>query len=146
MFICLKRFILILNITFLEVNNRGTCSEQFIMFLYIERCLHESRGNTLRLSSVNPRKGRSSRSLIFFKIGVFKSFANFTQKHLCWGLFLIKFRFLKISFFTEYLRWLLLEGVREGTRLVKILQSCHFNIFGISRRCFRKMPIKRNSE
>ena len=38
------------------------------------------------------------------------------------------------------------EGVYEGTSLVKIFQSCHFNIFGINRRCLRKMPIKKNNE
>ena len=27
---------------------------------------------------------------MFFKIGVLKDFANFTEKHLCWSLFLIK--------------------------------------------------------
>ena len=31
---------------------------------------------------------RSSRLQMFFKIGVLKSFANFTGKHLCWSLFL----------------------------------------------------------
>ena len=30
---------------------------------------------------------RSSRLQMFFKIGVLKSFANFTGKHLCWSLF-----------------------------------------------------------
>ena len=33
---------------------------------------------------------RSSRSQMFFKIGVLKTFAKFTVKHLCWSLFLIK--------------------------------------------------------
>ena len=33
---------------------------------------------------------RSSRSQMLFKIGVFKNFANFTGKHLCWSLFLKK--------------------------------------------------------
>ena len=33
---------------------------------------------------------RSSRSQMFLEIGVFKDFANFTGKHLCWSLFLIK--------------------------------------------------------
>ena len=42
---------------------------------------------TLRLSFA-----RSSRSQIFFKIGVIKNFINFTGKHLCWSLFLIKFK------------------------------------------------------
>ena len=27
---------------------------------------------------------------MFFKIGVHKYFANFTGKHICWSLFLIK--------------------------------------------------------
>ena len=31
---------------------------------------------------------RSSRLQIFFKIGVLKSFSNFTEKHLCWRPFL----------------------------------------------------------
>ena len=33
--------------------------------------------------------GRSSRSQMFFKIGVLKNFANFTGKHLCWSRFLM---------------------------------------------------------
>ena len=33
---------------------------------------------------------RSSRSQMFFTIGVLKNFAIFTEKHLCWSLFLIK--------------------------------------------------------
>ena len=52
----------------------------------------------------------------------------------------------KNTFFTEHLRWLLQEGVCEGTSLVKILQSCYFNIFGINHICFRKMPIKKNND
>ena len=51
--------------------------------LYRNRILNESQRKTLRSSFVNPRKGRSSRSQIFFKIGVHKNFANFTGKHLC---------------------------------------------------------------
>ena len=35
---------------------------------------------------------KSSRSQIFLKTGVLKKFANFTGKHLCWSLFLIKFQ------------------------------------------------------
>ena len=61
-----------------------------------------------------------------------------TQKFSC-GILQILNNFL----FTEHLRWLLLEGVCEGTSLVKILHSCHFNIFGIIHKCFRNMPIKK---
>ena len=35
-------------------------------------------------------KDRNSCSQMFLKIGVLKNFANFTGKHLCWSLFLIK--------------------------------------------------------
>ena len=34
---------------------------------------------------------RSSRSQMFFKIGVLKNFPNFTGKYLCWRLFLISY-------------------------------------------------------
>ena len=37
------------------------------------------------------------------------------------------FQIFKNIFFIERFRWLLLEGFCEGTRLVKILQFCHFN-------------------
>ena len=30
--------------------------------------------------------------------------------------------------------------------LVKVLQSCHFNVFRINHRCLRKMPIEKNNE
>ena len=33
---------------------------------------------------------KSSSSQIFFKIYILKNFATFTEKHLCWNLFLIK--------------------------------------------------------
>ena len=76
------------------------------------------------------RTFRSSRLQMFFKIGVLKSFANFTGKYLCRSLFLknlqaedlqlhkkrlqhscflVKFsKFLRTPFLTEHLRWLLL--------------------------------------
>ena len=63
-------------------------------------------------------------SQMFFKIGVLKNFANFTVKHLCWSLFLIKLqakkrlqhrccpvvfaKFLRTPLFKENLRRLLL--------------------------------------
>ena len=60
---------------------------------------------------------RSSRSQMFFKIGVLKNFAIFTGKSLCWSLFLIKLlkrntntgfscekcKIFKNTFFTEHL-------------------------------------------
>ena len=134
--------------------------------ILLKRCLHESQRKTLWLSFVNPRKDKSSRSQMFFEIGVLKNLRIFTG-HMCWDLFLIKLqawwpatlfkrdsncfpvnflKFLRTPFFIEHFRRLLLEGVCEGISLVKILQSCHFSIFGINHRCFRKMPIKKNNE
>ena len=86
------------------------------------------------------KKLQSSRSQIFFKIGVIKNFSNFTGKYLCWSIFLIKLQtwrpaallrrgsntgvFLEIdeifknTFFTEHLWWLLLK--------LNICFSCRF--------------------
>ena len=41
---------------------------------------------------------RSSRSQMFFKIGVFENFATFTGKHLCWGTLFNKVEGLKASY------------------------------------------------
>ena len=43
-FKCLKSVFIL---AFLEVNNGGTCSEQFVMLLYRKRCLHKSHRKTL---------------------------------------------------------------------------------------------------
>ena len=53
---------------------------------------------------------RGRRSQIFFKVSVLKNFAIFTEKHLCWNLFLIKLQIWRpvTWFFIEDLRWLLL--------------------------------------
>ena len=40
---------------------------------------------------------RSSRSQMFFKIGIPKNFADFTAKHLCWNLFLIMLQAFRSS-------------------------------------------------
>ena len=73
---------------------------------------------------------RSSRSQMFFKMGALKNPAIFTEKHLCWSLFLTKLQvfrpatllkrdcntscfptniaeFLKPALFIEHFRWLL---------------------------------------
>ena len=69
---------------------------------------------------------RSSRPEVFCKKGVLRNFAKFTGKQLCQSLFFnkvaglrhryfpVKFaKFLRTSFFTEHLRWLLLN-VRQS--------------------------------
>ena len=75
---------------------------------------------------------RSSRPEVFCKLGTLRNFTKFTGKHLCQGLFLNKVeglrpttllkkslwhrcftvnfaKFLRTPFFTEHLRWLLLN-------------------------------------
>ena len=58
---------------------------------------------------------RSSRSQMIFKIGVIKTFANFTQKHLCWSLILIKLQAFKRRCFplkfAKYLRTPILKNI-----------------------------------
>ena len=80
---------------------------------------------------------RSSRSQMFFKIGVLKNFVIFTAKYLCWDLFSIKLQacraatllkrdsnrgvFLWAASFTEHLRWLLLiiRQIKDQARIGK---------------------------
>ena len=86
---------------------------------------------------------------MFFKIGVLKKFANFTEKHLCWTCklacnfikkrlqhryFPVKYvNFFRTAFFTEHLRWLLIMfSVRKLLQHVVI----HFAIFS--------QPVNRN--
>ena len=52
---------------------------------------------------VSYNKCRSSRSQMFFKIGVLKNFAIFARKHLWWILFLINL-FNKNTYFEKHLR------------------------------------------
>ena len=83
--------------------------------------------------------GETNKSILlqmFFKICLHKNFANFTGKHQCWSAFLMKLQlwrsamllrsarlhhrffpvnlFLKTPFFTEHLRWLLLNKPRRS--------------------------------
>ena len=65
---------------------------------------------------------------------------NEVQNRLQHRCFPVKFcKFLRISFLQN-------TSGGEGTSLIKILQFCHFNIFGINHRCSRKMPIKKINE
>ena len=81
---------------------------------------------------------RSSRSQMFFKIGILKNFAIITGKHLCWSLFLIKSQTWRsaallnrdsntgVSMWIlqnfsgqlsiKYLRWLLLNKVQTNVK------------------------------
>ena len=78
---------------------------------------------------------RSVRSQVFYKISVLKNFTIFTERHLCWSLFLIKLqawkpttlskrlqhrcfpvniaKLLRTAFFIEQLRWLLLDFLQN---------------------------------
>ena len=95
--------------------------------------------NIVDLVCVNLSMSRSSRSLMFFKIGVLKNFAIFTGKDLHRSLFFNKVapslfkkrlqhrffpvntaKFLRTAFFIEHLWWLLstfpppLKGLQKG--------------------------------
>ena len=97
------------------------------------------RKTLLWWSFVNPRKGRNSHSQMFFKTGVLRIFANFLGKHLRWNLILIKLKTFKRDSNAGLFLFLFLQNTSggcfwkesEGTSLVKILESCHFDIFGI---------------
>ena len=124
-----------------------------IHYVIIQKTMSSRKSEEdVRLSFLNPKKARSSRSQMFFKIGVFKNLRNFTGKHLCWSLFFKKlfpceiWQIFKNTFFKEHSRWLLLKRDYEVISLVRILQSCHVNVFEISHRCFRNMSIKKNNE
>ena len=54
---------------------------------------------------------------MFFKIGIFKHFAIFAGKRLCFSLFLKKLQ--RIALFIEHLRWLLLTKL-QITKLHKL--------------------------
>ena len=125
-----------------------------LLLLYRKQWLHESQRLTFWLSFV-----RSSRLQIFFKIGLIENFVNFTGKHLYWSPLLRKFKtdsnndvfpwnFVKFLKYLSYRTPPVVDSRRVLWRsyLVKVLQFCHFNIFGINNRCLRKMPIKKNYE
>ena len=94
-----------------------------------------------------PKKGRSSRSHIFFKIGALKNFAIFTGEHLYWSLLLIKLQrlqhrcypvniaqFSKTAFFIEHLQWLLLQrpfGVFRGYKIATLSRNWLISRFDI---------------
>ena len=67
---------------------------------------------------------RSSRQELFCKNSILRNFAKFTGKRLCLSLFFIKKKkFLRTSFLTENLRWLLLAFQSEST-LYSFRTSC----------------------
>ena len=90
---------------------------------------------------------RSSCSQVFFKISVVKNFTIFTEKHLCWCLFLIKLQawrpttlskrdsntgvflwILRTAFFIEHLWWLFLDFLQNflKTTVKKIISAVEF--------------------
>ena len=67
--------------------------------------------------------------------------------HIYKILFNCDMHLFKMLVFIIRVTWiLLLEEVCEVTILVKILQSCRCNIFGINYRCFIKMPLGKSNE
>ena len=73
---------------------RGSVCFKFSFFPRIHNiyiCTHRYPGKVVLDDNIYLKSIiRSSRSQMFIKIGALKNFANFTGKHLCWSLFLIK--------------------------------------------------------
>ena len=83
---------------------------------------------------------------MFFKLGVLKNFANFTEKHLCQSLLLINFvrnrpqrrwfpvkfaKFLRTPFFVEHLRLLLLIHLFTASFILLCFQKFPMTIYEI---------------
>ena len=64
-------------------------------------CLYTTK---IWLNLITLKVFRSSRSQMFYKVGVFKNFAKFTGKHLCWSHFLIKLHMCFPMTFVEFSR------------------------------------------
>ena len=70
---------------------------------------------------------RSSRSQMFFKIGVLKNLAIFTGKHMCWSLFLIRAwheslqryykRLFPLTTLASTIHWRLLTVLNKATKV-----------------------------
>ena len=80
---------------------------------------------------------RSSSSKMFFKIGVLKNFIKFTEKHLCWNLFLntaaswrpatlLRKNFGTVFFFVNYAKLLITPFLQKtsGRLLLMFLNCC----------------------
>ena len=78
---CVRQFSCVVNSSF----------HQKLLFKKWQR----KRNGFSQLNLWNIIVSRCGRSQMFFKISVLKRFANFTGKHLCWSLFLIKLQALR---------------------------------------------------
>ena len=66
---------------------------------------------------------RNSCSHMFFKIGVLENFANFTEKHLCWSLFLIELQVGRST--PPYLRGVIFELSQIVNSLHSVVNDFH---------------------
>ena len=120
----------------LQISHDHICRSVSFSKVFILEPVKSSKSLRLNFYVVLHSATRSSRSEMFFKIGIPKNFAKFTGKHLCQshffdkvaGLrtaillrkrpwrwwFLVNFaNFLRTPFFLEHLRWLLLCNSTE---------------------------------
>ena len=112
-----------------DKNILKTSPEKLSCQWYRRKCFLRFSGQYFFQKQTNFRQfnatARSSCSQMFFKIGVFKSFANFTEKYRCWNLFHffkkrlqhrflpVKFaRYLRTPFLAEHLQLLLLNSMK----------------------------------
>ena len=68
------------------------------LFCFVFEKMSSSLPMLLVMLLAHVGKRSNSRSQMFFKTGVLKYFAIFTEKHLCWSLFLIKFQDWRSAF------------------------------------------------
>ena len=61
---------------------------------------------------------RSSRSQMFYKIGVLENFVKFTRKHLCWSHFLIKLHTCFPIIFVKFSRTSIFQSPLNQTTLL----------------------------
>ena len=67
-----------------------SCHRHYILEMNFQQILIPDQFQCM--DEKRPLLFKSSRSQMFFKIVVLKMFVNFTGKHLCWRLFLLKFQ------------------------------------------------------
>ena len=84
--------------------------------------------------NLDTETGRSRRSQMFFKIVVLKNFTNFTEKHLCWSLFLIVIVIIIIIFFIQYMKLIIINKVD-----IDYMEMCRFPKFDFNLELFKSL-------
>ena len=105
----------------------------WMFFVFVFEKMSSSIPMFLVMLLAHVRKRSNSRSQMFSKTSVFKNFAIFTIKKLCWSLFLIKFQDLRPTFlFKKRLqRWCFSVNIAKFLRTTFLLKTCSLYLFEI---------------